>query len=111
MNFSKARMLMLLGDTIDGEKAYEMGVADYLAKSVTELNIIIDKIKSKVYLCSPNAIAKTKNNLSLEHYIGIQRASELLQDGIDHNEGEEGLKSFFEKRNPFWTIEKKEKSH
>tara|TARA_B100000700_G_C14969148_1_gene820419 strand:- start:445 stop:1260 length:816 start_codon:yes stop_codon:yes gene_type:complete len=111
MNFSKARMLMLLGDTIDGEKAYEMEIADYLARSVIELNTIIDKIKSKVYLCSPNAISKTKNNLSLEHYIDIQKASELFYDCINHNEGEEGLKSYFEKRNPFWNIEKKEQDH
>ncbi len=110
LNYSKARLFMLLGDTIDGNMAYESGLADYLARSEDEIQRTIDEIRSKVNKCSPNAIAITKKDFSLNHSIDIQKAAELFYDCIEHGEGQEGLQSFFEKRKPSWTHDNKKNS-
>ncbi len=106
MTYSKARQLMLLGDNLDGSTAHSIGVADYVAYSLEDLDNIISQIKSKVMLCSPNAIAKTKSHLSKVRNIDIQRSSQLFFECIKHNEGLEGLQSFFEKRDPYWVKSK-----
>ena len=106
MTFSKARQLMLLGDDLDGSTAHSIGVADYLAHSYEDLYKVISQIKSKVMLCSPNAIAKTKSHLSKARNIDIQRSSQLFFECINHDEGLEGLQSFFEKRDPYWAKSK-----
>ena len=108
MEYSKARLLMLLGDTIDGKMAYEMGLADYLATSDSEIDGLIDDIQSKIDKCSPNALAMTKKDLSSNQTIDIERAADLFSECINHPEGQEGLQSFFEKRKPFWTKIKNE---
>ena len=110
MAYSKARLLMLLGDEIDGKIAHEIGLADYLAKSESGLQKIIDEIKSKVKQCSPNAMAITKANMSSNQSIDIEKASELFYHCIEHSEGQEGLQSFFEKRKPYWTKDKNKKN-
>ena len=108
MEYSKARLLMLLGDMIDGKMAYEMGLADYLVTSDSEIEGLIDDIRSKVDKCSPNALAMTKKDLSSNHTIDIKKAADLFSECVNHLEGQEGLQSFFEKRNPFWTKIKNE---
>ena len=106
MTYSKARQMMLLGDNLDGSTAYSIGLADYLAHSAEDLDKIISEIKSKVMLCSPNAIAKTKSHLSKSLNIDIQKSSQLFVECIKHDEGLEGLQSFFEKRYPHWETKK-----
>ena len=106
LSYSKARLFMLLGDTIDGNMAYEIGLADYLARSDKDIQRFINKIRSKVNKCSPNAIAITKKDISSNHSIDIQKAAELFYDCVEHAEGQEGLQTFFEKRNPSWAKNK-----
>ena len=102
VDYSKARLLMLLGDSIDGKVAYDIGLADYLATTEKEVQDHIDQIKSKLNKCSPNAFAITKNMVSKHASTNIQKAAELFNECVKHPEGKEGLKSFFEKRNPIW---------
>ena len=109
IDYSKARLLMLLGDSIDGRIAYNIGLADYLATTEKEVQSYIDQIKSKLNKCSPNAFAITKRLVSKHASINMQKAAELFNECVEHPEGKEGLKSFFEKRNPFW-INKTNKS-
>ncbi len=109
MAYSKARLLMLLGDEIDGNIAHEIGLVDYLARSESGLQKIIDELKSKVKQCSPNAIAITKANMPSNQSIDIEKASELFYHCIEHSEGQEGLQSFFEKRKPYWTKDNNKK--
>ena len=109
VDYSKARMLMLLGDNIDGKVAYDIGLADYLATTEKEVQSHIDQVKSKLNKCSPNALAITKSVISKHTSINIQKAAELFNDCVKNTEGKEGLESFFEKRNPFW-INNKSKS-
>ena len=105
IDYSKARSLMLLGDSIDGKIAYDIGLADYLATTEKEVQDHIDQIKSKLNKCSPNAFAITKNMIPKPSSINIQKAAELFNECVKHPEGVEGLESFFEKRNPFWANE------
>ena len=104
LNYSKARLMMLMGDTIDGEKAYDLGIADYLVKSKDNIENIINKLKIQVNQCSPNAISITKREFSTNFSIDIEKAAEIFFECIEHSEGKEGLQSFFEKNKPSWTI-------
>ena len=103
VNYSQARLLMLLGDKIDGKIAHEMGLADYLVTSDSEIEKVIKKIKLKVDKCSPYALEMTKKLLSSNQRIEIKEAAHLFTECVNHPEGKEGLQSFFEKRKPFWT--------
>ena len=102
IDYSKARLLMLLGDSIDGKIAYDIGLADYLATTKKEVQYHIDQLKSKLNKCSPNAFAITKSLVSKHASKNIQEAAESFYECVEHSQGKEGLKSFFEKRNPFW---------
>ena len=97
IDFSKARLLMLLGNSIDGNVAHDIGLVDYLATTEEDINKYISQVKSKLEKCSPNAFALTKNLISANTSIDIQKAAEIFNDCVKHHEGKEGLESFFEK--------------
>ena len=80
-----------------------MGMADYIAQNDDGLNNLIDKVKSDVRKCAPNAIAITKRIISENHVIDAQKAAEFFADCVIHEEGREGFASFFEKRKPSWS--------
>ena len=106
LGFAQARKLMLLGSSFNGQKAFEMGMADYLATTETELDAHINEIKEKVRKCAPNAVATTKKILAPNHAVDPKKAAELFSDCIVHEEGREGITSFFEKRKPYWNTDK-----
>ena len=106
LGFAQARRLMLLGTQFDGEKAFKMGMADYIAYNEEQLNKIIHQVKSDAQKCSPNAIAATKKIISENYIINKKKAAELFSDCVVHDEGREGFASFFEKRKPAWSKNK-----
>ena len=73
---------------------------------LSDLEEILDSIKEQVFKCSPNAIAITKRVLTVNEYIDPQKAANLFSDCVVSDEGQEGINSFFEKRKPFWIMEK-----
>ena len=103
LGFAQARRLLLLGSSFDGQEAFNMGMADYIAQNDDGLNNLIDKVKSDVRKCAPNAIAITKRIISENHVIDAQKAAEFFADCVIHEEGREGFASFFEKRKPSWS--------
>lgn len=105
LGYSLARKMMLLGARIDGREAMKIGIADYIAND-SNLEEILDSIKEQVFKCSPNAIAITKRVLTVNEYINPQKAANLFSDCVVSDEGQEGINSFFEKRKPFWIMEK-----
>ena len=105
LGFANARKMLLLGNIINGQEAYEMGMVDYLVNNESEINDIILKIKNQVQKCAPNAIAITKEILSNNNLVNPENAAELFSSSIISEEGQEGLASFFEKRKPFWARE------
>ena len=105
LGYSLARKMMLLGARIDGREAKKLGIADYIAND-RNLEDILGSIKEQVFKCSPNAIAITKRVLTVNEYIDPQKAANLFSDCVVSDEGQEGINSFFEKRKPFWIMEK-----
>ena len=73
LGFAQARRLLLLGSSFDGQEAFNMGMADYIAQNDDGLNNLIDKVKSDVRKCAPNAIAITKRIISENHVIDAQK--------------------------------------
>ena len=65
-----------------------------------------NKIKEKVRKCAPNAVSITKKILVENHSVNPKKAAELFSDCIVHEEGREGFASFFEKRKPYWNVDK-----
>ena len=102
ISLNQAKKLMLLGNSFDGIQAYDMGMADYIAKNEKELDEHIINIKEMVKKSGPNAIAKTKRLLSEYYTININRAAKLFSQSVVTKEGKEGLSSFFDKRDPYW---------
>ena len=106
LGFAQARKLLLLGTSFNGQKAFDLGMADYVADNEEELLLHIQVIKSKVKKCAPNAVAVTKKIIFSNNNIDLINAAELFSDSIVHEEGREGLASFFEKRKPSWAENK-----
>lgn len=106
LGFAQARKLLLLGTSFNGQKAFDLGMADYVADNEEELLHHIQVIKSKVKKCAPNAVAVTKGIIFSNNNIDLINAAELFSDSIVHEEGREGLASFFEKRKPSWAENK-----
>ena len=109
LGYATARKMMLLGASINGKEAMSIGIADYLASDADNLEEILDDIKSQVFKCSPNAIAITKQVLTINEYLDPEKAADLFSDCIVSDEGKEGFNSFFEKRNPYWVPDKQKK--
>ena len=105
LGFAQARKLMLLGTSFNGQKAFEIGMADYVSQTEDEFSEFLANIKEQVRKCAPNAVALTKNILSENHDIDTIRAAKYFSDCIVHSEGKEGFTSFFEKREPDWISE------
>ena len=106
LGYANARKIMLMGGKIDGQEAIKIGMVDYLAQNTNNINEILGDIKTQVLKCSPNAIAITKNVLSLNEYIDTEKAADLFSDCIVSDEGREGFNSFFENRRPSWVPDK-----
>ena len=103
LGFAQAKRLMLFGSLFDGNEAFKMGMADHIAYDEGQLKELIDKVKSDVRKCAPNAISITKRIIASNHSVDSQKAAELFADCVTHKEGREGFASFFEKRKPYWS--------
>ena len=106
LGFSQARKLMLLGSSFNGERAFEMGMADFIARDQKELDSQINYLKNEVNKCSPNAIAATKKIFLKPQAINSEEAAKLFSDCMLSPDGREGFSSFFEKRKPYWSVKK-----
>ena len=104
VGFQQAKKLMLFAETFSGEKAYDIGMVDYICHNKKELNTYVNHVIEQVQFCSPNAIAVTKRLLNANLNTNIGNASKLFSECALHEEGREGLSSFFQKRKPFWKI-------
>ena len=107
IGLSKARRIMLTAARFTGKEAFEMGLADFLAKDSDDLRVIEGEIKKGVMKCAPGANAITKEivlstrNLSREEM--IQFAAKGFAKSMLSDEGMEGISSFIEKRKPKWS--------
>lgn len=102
IGFTRGKNLLLLGNVFDGQKGYEMGMIDYLAKNKKDIDQHLIDIKNSVNKCAPGSISLTKKFIASGEEINIEKAADLFSKSIHSNEGKDGLASFFEKRKPFW---------
>jgi isohexenylglutaconyl-CoA hydratase len=102
LGLSQGKKLLLLGEMFDGSEAHEKGLVDYLVDEENEIDDFLNIIKSNIKSCAPNAISITKEIISNNININIEKAAEIFSNSINHKEGIDGLASFFEKRKPFW---------
>lgn len=104
LGFSNARKLILLGFSIDGNQAYDIGLADYLSTTKEEFNETLNSIKRQVNQCAPHALTLTKNIIRPRNEIDIDLSAKIFAECIESKEGKEGIKSFFEKKKPYWAV-------
>jgi len=110
IGLTRAKQMALTGERINGEKAYQLGIAQYLAASTKELNDQLETVIQQVECCGPKACAATKK---IMHEVGHQNDDEMIEFSADifsklnkQDEGREGHRAFVEKRKPIWTADK-----
>ena len=91
--------------TIDSLKKNNFTEAfDYLSKTKEEFNETLNSIKRQVNQCAPHALTLTKNIIRPRNEIDIDLSAKIFADCIESEEGKEGIKSFFEKKKPYWAV-------
>ncbi len=99
----RAMYLLLTGETIDAQKAYEMGIVD----EVTDPENLIDRcfaIAKTIASKAPLSVEIIKNcvvnglEMDIDH--AIQYTSRQLEKLVVSNDFQEGIASFLEKRSP-----------
>lgn len=102
---SKARDLMLTGRKINGLEAAQYGLVNMALKADALENKISETIKL-LLTSAPNSIAQCKELLA---HISEQKLEaaipytiEMIAKARVSEEGQEGMKAFFEKRKPKW---------
>lgn len=102
---SQARQMMLTAQAFDEEKALEMGLVHFIGSD----DEVDDYIQSQVdFILSngPEALRDTKHLLDYvlqnEWEAVKSETSRVIAQRRASDEGQEGMKSFFEKRKPSW---------
>lgn len=109
IGLSKAKQMALTGQRINGEDAYQLGVAHYCAESSKALDELLELVLESVERCGPKACAATKKIMhqAVEkiNEQTINFAAEVFSELNKQQEGREGQSAFVEKRNPNWLVD------
>lgn len=101
----KVRHFMMSGVVFNSQQAAEAGLVNEVASS-TDFTARLEHVLKTYKECGPEAIRETKKllndlpNLSWDDQ--RKRTSQLIAERRVSAEGQEGLKSFLEKRTPAW---------
>ncbi len=104
---ARAMELLLSGRPFSGEEAERYNLVNKCAEK-QDANTALQEIISFFMKSSPGAMYKTKGlllkiNNSSEIGELINHSSEIIAGARASEDGQEGIKSFFERRNPNWT--------
>lgn len=106
IGLNHARELFLTGERFNGTKAEKIGLLNYVVSNESELDEIVTNLIYQLRRSGPNAIKEAKKLLKI---ISQQNSNELLKvtskiiaDIRTSKEGQEGISSFLEKRDPNW---------
>jgi methylglutaconyl-CoA hydratase len=93
--------LFLTGETFDAARAVEVGL---LNRAVDDLDAEVERYLEMLRLGGPRALAAIKPMLATvrEHPPAFAQMAELSTRTFASDEGQEGLRSFAEKRAPSW---------
>ncbi len=77
----RARMILLMGGLVTGERAFELGMVDRVVPTIAELDAGVDEIVQRLCSGGPHALAATKqllNDLDGSHNAGVvKRGADL----------------------------------
>jgi methylglutaconyl-CoA hydratase len=96
--------LFLTGENFDGERAVEIGLIN---RAVDDLDAEVDRYLEMLLLGGPQALAAIKPMLRTvrENAPAFPEMAALSTRTFASDEGQEGLRSFAEKRKPSWVSE------
>ena len=104
-NFSRIKELFISGELFSAQDAYAIGLVTKVTDPnslYTEIGLLTDKLLKN----SPYAISKIKEliqrNIELNFSDLKSYTAELISSLRVSEEGQDGMKAFFEKRNPAW---------
>ncbi len=102
----RAADLILTGRMISGKEAAEAGLATRSTPG-SELKTVVNELTHRLTSLSPAVLAVTKKAIyawdSMHFDKGLARAEKIyLEDLMQTEDAEEGIRAFLEKRNPAW---------
>jgi methylglutaconyl-CoA hydratase len=101
----KVRHYMMSGTIFNSQQAMEAGLINEIA-SIPDFSVKLEHILKAYKECGPEAVRETKKLLNdipeLSWADQKKRTSQLIAERRVSAEGQEGLKSFLEKRSPTW---------
>ena len=104
-NASKTRYFMISGSVFNSAQATEMGLVHEVA-SIGDFTNRLNFVLAQFAECGPEAVRETKKLLNSLPTLSWLEQRELTTQVIAERrvskEGQEGLKSFLEKRSPHW---------
>lgn len=107
LGHANARRVFFTGKVMSAHEAATLGLLT-AAVDPTELDEIVEEEIRSILRCAPGAIAATKKLVEfvLSHDDETNRiyTADRLADAWETEEGEEGIRSFLEKRPPSWRL-------
>jgi enoyl-CoA hydratase len=106
--YTVAMDMLLVGDPITGERAYEVGLASHLCRDGEALDVarqVADRIAANGPLAVRNIKASVMAALELREEDAFQRELELGMEVMASKDAKEGPRAFLEKRPPKFTGE------
>ena len=100
-----AMEIVLTGDTIDAERAYQIGLVNAVVAADQVLDTAL-ALADRIAANGPLAVAAAKElvRLSIEdHTRARARLGELVESVFASDDAKEGALAFVEKRTPTWT--------
>jgi enoyl-CoA hydratase/carnithine racemase len=109
MPLGEALRLQLTGGTIDGERAYTVGLVQELAQDRDELFAKAAALAAEIVRCSPAAVRAIRHVVTTGSGLPIRSAESLSEPYREamHSSADalEGVTAFLEKRDPRWVTE------
>lgn len=102
-----AKALFATAEDFDGNFAHQIGLVQYVADSVDDLDDMLEMVAKLAFAAAPGAVAASKALVDevfgqeIDDRLGKQTAK-LIADRRVSAEGREGLAAFLEKRKPGW---------
>ena len=114
LGYATGRRLMLTGAKFDGREAFALGMADFIGKTVEDLESIEAQIRRQVFNSAPEAIAETKKLLrdmqGQARSDVVELAATNFAERMRSMEAREGIAAFFGKRAASWAAATDERS-
>ncbi len=102
---NRSRELFLSGERMDAEKAFQFGFVNQVV-AADKLEAAVNKLIDQLLSSGPNALAICKDLLEKVPQMSLEQAKKYTAEAIARlrvsDEGQEGMKAFFEKRKPKW---------